>query len=53
MNRAIYYPLRDFNKIQLGIYNGIDKNATTRNIAGISSKLGVELIRNGLNIQTV
>ncbi len=53
VNRAIYYPLRDFNKIQLGIYNGIDKNATTRNIAGISSKLGVELIRNGLNIQTV
>lgn len=53
VNRAIQYPFGDFDKIQLGIYNGIDKNLTTRNISGIGTKLGVELIRNGLNIQTV
>lgn len=53
VNRVIYFPFGNFEWISLGIYNGIDKTAVTKNIAGFSSNLWVELIRNGLNVQDV
>ncbi len=53
VNRVIYFPFGDFNTVNLAIYNGVDKNTVTKNIAWFSSSLGVDLIRNGLNISDV
>lgn len=53
VNRVIYFPFGDFNTVNLAIYNGVDKNAVTKNIAWFSSSLGVDLIRNGINISDV
>lgn len=53
VNRAIYYPFDVFDKIHLSIYNSIDKTQVAKPIDWFSSKLGVELIRNGLNVLKV
>lgn len=53
VNRIIYYPFGQFEDIKLAIYNGIHQAVVAKSIAGFSTKLWVELIRNGLDVEDV
>lgn len=52
VHRSIVYPFGDFQWLSISLYNSIDKNRVTV-IPWFTSKLGVELIRNGLNVSYV